>query len=681
MSAPIYNLINDFVQVPSKTGDMISVSPHWILYVVSLKDPLTYSRKDSKQKDSLDFSGSTRSTRTIITSDCISLNVSNPKESHTKGLNAVLLEGNINYLSTILPGDWIMAWMVNDVKRYSDIIEALKKGEPANGFNSGLKFVGRVDSVRKQLSVGSGSGIKHVEYQLSAFAFKELDSQLFYDVHIAEAAAIKNSLPDVIAKIGLNLSETLRINNKQEQQNNIHIIIPGIIKLLLGKGANSKLNNSILKKNGVAALRGAVDTGEAPGAYTVPAHIGTALGRTKASKAFDLISYCDILEVIVGVQKYENQPQGDNKELGFTQQNDITNGTAMNPTVKQNDAGGNQKFTGTGLLGAYILNPMSICNNAIWSILNQYLNPTINEIYTALRVNQNGTIVPTIVLRQIPFTTPMFAKVNAERQDKETREKNDKFDTFKPKRRYLRTKFRIPVTEFHNLPRWRADDALIKFINIGRSDASRTNFIHVYGSTNEHAGGFSIPVQIALNPPISDNFDISRNGLRTFMAITPCLPINQAGAVPGQWMDLIADRLIGSHLTLNGHISLQGIQAPICEGDNFEWDNTVYHIESVAHSCSINPVDGRRTFSTSLTLVNGLKATTNSGGSEEGGSVSGDEDFSDTELNKTIYPGILIQDNVKGNPGKTVEEPEQPQFYDEADVKKDSKVTKGDPDE
>jgi hypothetical protein len=70
---------------------------------------------------------------------------------------------------------------------------------------------------------------------------------------------------------------------------------------------------------------------------------------------------------------------------------------------------------------------------------------------------------------------------------------------------------------------------------------------------------------------------------------------------------MLADFVIGQHLTLTGTFVLQGIQSPISPGDNFQYNETVYHIEQVAHSCSIGS-DGHKEFHTILHVNHGLSS-------------------------------------------------------------------------
>jgi hypothetical protein len=78
-------------------------------------------------------------------------------------------------------------------------------------------------------------------------------------------------------------------------------------------------------------------------------------------------------------------------------------------------------------------------------------------------------------------------------------------------------------------------------------------------------------------------------------------------------MEIIADIMMGAHMTLTGTIEMVGIQAPICPGDNLEWDDVVFHIESVTHVCSINTNNGIKSFHTIVALSHGVSATPGSG--------------------------------------------------------------------
>jgi hypothetical protein len=282
------------------------------------------------------------------------------------------------------------------------------------------------------------------------------------------------------------------------------------------------------------------------------------------------------------------------------------------------------------MLGTFLPAMPEFTNIPLWQIFQRYLNPTINEIYTCLRLNPEGFVMPTIVLRQIPFTT----------------------DAFNPDAKSPGSSSAagdIVFTKFSNLPRWVVPATMIRTVDIGRSDATRFNFVHIYGQSAllGSDGNQAIARQIVQNPPIRDDLDIMRSGLRSYMTTVECWVNDQIGQVPTKWMKLVADWTIGSHLTLNGTITCLGIQAPICEGDNLEFDGVIYHIESVAHNAGIG--DGGKTWTTTLTLTNGMRASNGGVGftDNEAGAVSGQF---------PIYPGFESTDNTAYDPGLTLEQ-------------------------
>jgi hypothetical protein len=100
--------------------------------------------------------------------------------------------------------------------------------------------------------------------------------------------------------------------------------------------------------------------------------------------------------------------------------------------------------------------------------------------------------------------------------------------------------------------------------------------------------------------------------------------------------------MMGSQYTLNGTINCFGIQSPICEGDNLEFDGVVFHIESVAHQFAMSP-DGHKSWTTRLELTNGMRADVSAKFS------------SDVASPFPIYPGFLPNDLTGNDPGLTLE--------------------------
>lgn len=557
-----YDIIQDFV-VDAQAQDLdASVSADWCLAVIRFKNPLTYDRNSQLSFSTLYEDGvMTRGAPLIIRDDCIQVQVSNTKSSHLTQLSATLIPGK-NYLSEIMPGDWIFCWMANDSPTIDNVISDVLKLNPANGFRDGLKFMGRVGSVRRSLQQGEG-GPRTIRYNLSASGFTEFDATLFFEPHLAENIP---AIGQYFAALGTQLDKLIDEGGEGISVNKALVLF---LDLLLGQGINKNLGlpSNDPELQSTAGL-------DAPYSYVVPGAVGALIGKTNKSKP-DLLSAADLIEFVYGRQTYGNSSASSATSLANPSRkaDESLWGSRFNPDGAQ-DAG-SRRFTGNEMLGTFLPTPPQFTDKSVWSILNQYLNPAVNEMYTCLRVNGNGKVVPTLVARQIPFSTDLAPSDPA-------------------------------VTKFLDLPRWRVHPLLVRHDDIGRSDAMRVNFVHVYG---DDGGQTMDPVagQIVLAPPYRDDLDIARSGLRPYMMTVANRPSDNVDGTPAKkWMAILSDILMGQQLTLTGLIEMFGIQVPICPGDNLEWDGAVFHIESVTHSCQI---EGRRkSFVTTCALSHGLSA-------------------------------------------------------------------------
>jgi hypothetical protein len=106
---------------------------------------------------------------------------------------------------------------------------------------------------------------------------------------------------------------------------------------------------------------------------------------------------------------------------------------------------------------------------------------------------------------------------------------------------------------------------------------------------------------------------------------------------PTKWMDLLADFIVGGHMVFTGSLTTVGITAPICIGDNIEWDGIVFQIETITHSCSID-ASGKKIFLSSFALTHGINAIPPNG---DLGVYAG----IDSELDRDFEPGLTIEDS------------------------------------
>lgn len=581
-----YDLLQEYAASagPPADPDVICDSPGWALAVIRLGRPQSFTRRGFKGIGKVTEGAFTRKEEPLlITDDCVALTIQSAKRAHTKTLDATLRNTDINYLSqdVLLPGDWVLAWCTNNQEDLVSVLERVRRGEPANGARDGLKFVGRVHTVRKTVQQDPASGRRMSSFQLQAVGFEELDTQFFYDFALATASAVSSQIRTFMAQLGLNFSELAEA--EQVRAGNVHDnadrLIVGLINIILGRGADATVNQPIERAAdaaGPVSDRGsAVDTSrlklapqankEAPFAYLVPRAVGLLLGRdvTLASKE-GVFGYADVMETLVGVQRYTPETTPD--ERAFVPGLDLARSTQS------------RLYTPLALKGTFLpVNP-SFVNRPLWTMLQEFLNPAINEMYTALRINPEGRVVPTLVVRQIPFSTESIQE---------------------------RPEF--PLTRFLGLPRWVLSPVMVQGFSVGRSNATRVNMVHVYGNASAYAANRSVTNQLVRNPPIFDEVDIQRSGIRARMMTVNCALNDQVKRDGARtWMEAIADWSFGSQYTLNGTVEVTGLQSAVAEGDNVELEGIVYHVEALVHRCFM--AGDKKKFRTTLMLSNGMPA-------------------------------------------------------------------------
>lgn len=652
--APRYHLVDDFLESRptsdkerNTAAEELSVTPYWVMAVVRLSKPVSMDRTQllsAEPGDTVSVSKNpadgvrTRGPVLVITDDCVDMTVSTVKSQHTSSFQAQLLGSENNYFSAILPGDWVLAWMVNSQEKGFDIVSRIRKLKPCNKFDDGFKFVGRIHDVRRVRQKDHSGGTVSVYYNVTAVGFQELDTMIFYDPHLAESNKLMGSW---LAKLGKGISELLNTPSNDTTSTaaiDINEVIPFFVDLILGDGIPQRYANPG-RDSHLRIVTGGVqgESAEAPYAYLVPSEVGQLLGKTSRSKT-EILAYADILELLTGVQRFTS--------VAGTQPGDLApwsvfvpDGVAQN--VQQTPDGQYvipHKKTGKNMLGQFVPTIPDFSNKPLWTVLQQWLNPTINEMYTAFRVNEAGQVVPTIVVRQMPLSTEVTVQ-NMESSN-------------------------IVLTPFMEVPRWVVHPALVLEDQLGRSDSTRFNFVHIYGqSSPPPKKNNNLTYQLVRNPPIRDDLDIQRNGLRPYMTMVAC-SLEDAARGPRKWMEIASDWLMGQCMTLNGGISMIGIQAPIVHGDNIEWDGVVSHIESVTHHCQRQYHGDRavNTFTTTLQLTHGVRVDT-------------DEIYRQGRVDDDsyIYSGLAQGDQRDLDPG-IVNEGDRDEIKDDIDIGNDPQI-------
>jgi hypothetical protein len=477
--------------------------------------------------------------------------------------------------------------MMNNRADFRRVLAAVQKGEMANDAASGLKFVGRVEECRKSCQVvNEETGAKHIEYHLTAAGFQEMESTFFYDLNLATNEVVRQNVGRWLTRAGVSVDIWLDEQSKEHpEENNVNRIIPRILDLVVGSGAAGQVNPA--SDQGLAAAHGAGTEENAPNAYMVPPGVGDLLGLDTDEGDGRPPSYADILTLLQGVQQYD----GGEGLKAFT------------PRLDDDRRNWNRYVCPDPMLGTFYPSALNLINRPLWSVLRQYLNPAVNEMYTCLRVTPDGkSIMPTLVLRQIPFTTDAFPGGSTSLGSSSERE-GDELSA-------AEGESQLKATRFMSLPRWVLPESLCWGYDVGRSDAARINFVHVYGVAPSQSRTFSIGDQMVHDPPIIDDLDVMRSGMRPLMMTVECAIDDVVNHAAGRWMRLIADWQIGMHLTFNGTVSAAGIQAPIAEGDNLQFGDVVYHIEGLVDVCTQDGEGGKKRWRTQLQLSNGTVETT-----------------------------------------------------------------------
>jgi len=491
----------------------------------------------------------------VVVNDAVKITIMNSKANAIDTAEILLMSGDINYSAAIAPGDHALIWLVNNQEDYEKVSNDVKNNRVSlNGEKSGLKFIGKVNSVRQILQTQGTDGKKFYKFNVTLSGFSEFQTQVYYN-------ELLSSVINSVDKNASNVQFFAQISEQYQDlfksiENDARLPTEELIKFFVDvfMGPGPKNNASVIDSK-------LVQTPNA--AFLIPTelarYLGLALGE-KADKSLGF-QYSDILQRIFGLQSYSSNN--------------------MFPDLFPSDH--NNYFKCSPLKGGTLIPPANFNNISLWSILQQFGNPALNEIYTTLKFIPNRGIMPTLVLRQLPFSTRFLA------------------NQFGPDE----------MTQIANLPRWKLDDNYpVSQYNLGTSDAERFNFFQVYtNSISDNDSQRAIQLQLILGNVRTDLADIIRSGPRIHSSTSDTEAAVKGktidSAAINEWADLIADFFANGHLKMNGTITVAGIQDPIAVGDNFQFDGKVFHIEGIQHVYEIEPTKGNKVFQTTLMLSHG----------------------------------------------------------------------------
>ncbi len=580
-------------KIEPNTADSHQVNPFWFAAFSRFKHRDSFTRdgltEEKKLTSSISEDCMEEIDDTLIAhNDITQWSTTSSKETHLTTLQMQIVNKDINYVAEVCPGDWVCFWTFDNKNKYKKTLEKVKLKDRVNQFEDGFKFVGRVVDVRRSRR-RSATGIVTVSYSITASGFTELDAQIYY--HPLLLQVYQGSQVKIWSEFGGSKNPTVfdlpqEVGGLVSGQN----VIIRLLQICLGLGPANTGQQNLL----------AVDPEKLAGqllspnrAMRVPKTIIKWLTANNTAVK-DVWTYADMFKPYVGIQDFSGAKSED-KWSGF---------------VPEKKADLNSSFNQL---------PTLFNGNSVWSLLSAFINDPVDEVFTCMRVDEKGFIMPSLMARQTTLTSNPF------------------YNNFSSK---------IKSTPFMSVPRWKIDESLIMDIDFGRSDALRFNWVRLHGQ-DLFAGNANLSantVQDTFIPPKLDDKDIERSGLRWYNKVINA-NVNNVDTVNGhgnEWQALVADFLMGGHLRFQGQIICKGIVEPICIGDNLEVEDIVFHIESITHSGSINPM-GIKDFNTTIKLSNGV-------------SVLNDDDSQsriDPKGGEIVYPDLQNLANPDQQKAKT----------------------------
>ena len=366
--------------------------------------------------------------------------------------------------------------------------------------------------------------------------------------------------------------------------------------------------------------------------FKIPSTLGALIGRPDIKYASEFYNY------IIGIWQDSKNAVSNNLNIG----------PGMNPNFTTDS---NFITTGKSIAGRKSVQIENWNNQTAWSIIQGNINSAINEMYTTHRVGTDNRVYPTIVVRQKPFTSEHFKGASA-------------------------------TTKFFQVPRWKISANLLKDLQTSMNEAARFNFVQVFTRQLSDTAEQDMAQQIAQENFFYDEGDIERQGLKPYVVTSNFDFPAEKGGDNGkklharEWAELVADWIIDGHLKESGVMTFQGIQEPICVGDNLEFDGIIYHIEGVTHIMSMQ--GDKKSWSTKITVSFGMDMR-----SSKSGPVYANMDHTDAQSankedweNERLLPGISDTQDIRGRVEGEEVSPTKEESFTPADLRKKRKKSR-----
>ncbi len=539
------------IPINSNNSDSHQSSPWAHIVVLPFVDPksVEVSKDDSQDRDVL-FDNVMAVSELSIDTDILSLDISETKSQFSNLANITLASGKVNYSDKLHAGDHILIWLGDKSENHEKLKSNLRGRLRCNDADSGLKFIGKINSVRAAMTT-NGNGVRTVRYTITAAGFTEFAATVYF------SEALKNSYisqPTRTTKSinflsGISSTWSKLVFGDSTDSQSSQGFIRFFINVFLGEGPSDKVRlDNVYSSNN---------------SFYIPKRLNQIL----TGKDLSGTTYTSILHRLIGIQKYSEAkyyPDFGGKE---------------SESEKVNE------FIGDKLVGGMLGAP-EIFNSTVWSLIESYKNDQLNETYTATRMNHQGFIFPHFIARQIPFTNDSFSK-------KLPTTKFSSLPVWKIADNWMVYSFNIGTS----------DASRFNFFQV---------FPHIMGETFNGKQQDALGIAISQKNYVAYDADIIRHGPRNKISRIYNNPLKDKSTQNAlEWTELVSDWYRDGHLKFNGTIDMAGVSLPISIGDNLKISNKLFHIEQASHRYVVSD-NGMKSFITSLSLSRGLSIEDNS---------------------------------------------------------------------
>lgn len=457
--------------------------------------------------------GTDFSTQSIIKidNDVISCDVSKSKDNPVGTFTFTLKQGRSERGEQATKGQQLNYGQLINVGDWVTIW--MKKGLPADiaenaRADSGLKMIGFIEDVTIIERDDPASGTPYLEYVITGSDIGKVFLTNLYFNPIIQNAQISSLLGTYFMGDSQKLTEYAKKNGKGDKGlSTPDVMIKSIATFMLG-GNLDKLSashqNWYIPKELLATVKGVAQKNQ-------PAVV-------------DILD----LQSQVGTHKYDSSGR-----------------LSLSP-----------------LLGETIF-PTLPSQGTIWQVMTFAQNPALNEMYVDLVV-KDGQLVPSLVCRQLPFSSKPNSNTYA---FKDSKVKDSAAD--------------IAKTFFVDLPRQKVESVDIKEKVITKTNRDRVNQIVVAPEfVGQEVGALYVSL---LNVPSIKRYGLKSFEFRTNYTFSETLQDNKIVKITTA---LLADWLFKGHMLYKGRIRVDGPNTYFTVGTNLEIadQGQLFHVEAVDYS-------------------------------------------------------------------------------------------------